>query len=93
MSGKLDQSLDQIMQDSGSTGRRRAGRPRTNRRAAQKAKAAIAAPTGGVKKNTKAPATTGKAPAMAAPKRPAGDSKIIINGLPEDVGEKDLKVR
>lgn len=96
MSGKLDQSLDQIMQDSGNTGKRRAGRPRAgNRRAAQKAKAAIAAPTGGVQKNTKTIAKTSKAPAMAAQKKPAGsgDSKIIISGLPEDVIEKDLKVR
>ena len=84
------------MQDSGTAGKRRTARPRAgNRRAAQKAKAAIAAPTGGVQKNTKAVAKTGKAPAMAAQKKPVGtgDSKIMISGLPEDVDEKQLKVR
>lgn len=99
MSGKLDQSLDQIMQDSGpaargGAGRGRGGRPRTSRRAAQKAKAAIAAPTGGVQKHTKA-TNTGKAVTMAAPRRPAagGECKVMITGLPEDVTEPQLKVR
>lgn len=97
MSGKLDQSLDQIMHDGGSTARRGKGRPRqSGRRAAQKAKAAIAAPAGGVQKNTKASANTAKTATMAAPKAPAparGSSKVLISGLPEDVKEKDLKVR
>lgn len=95
MSGKLDQSLDQIMKDGGATGRRRAERPRTSRRAAQKAKAAIAAPTGGVQKNTKAATKATKTPIMAAPRKPTatGDSKVIISGLPEDVRELELKVR
>lgn len=95
MSGKLDQSLDTIMHESGSNGRRRNARPRTNRRAAQKAKAAIAAPTGGVQKNTKAAAKPVKALVMAAPRRPTttGDSKIIISNVSADVREKEMKVR
>ena len=97
MSGKLDQSLDQIMKDSKPTGGRvrGSGRPRTTRRAATKAKAAIAAPTGGVQKNTKASTRPARATAPAsAPTAPAtGDSKIIVSNLPEDVTEVQIKVR
>lgn len=94
MSGKLDQSLDQIMQDGKPAGAaRRGGRigRRPARSAKSKAKAAIAAPTGGVqKKNTRAPAPSAGA-ALTAPS--TGDSKIIVSNLPEDVTETLIKVR
>ena len=101
MSGKLDQSLDQIMQDSKSSaprgrGRGRDGKPRPARRSATKAKAAIAAPTGGVQKNTKAttkPNSRVPRNAPTAPATAAGDSKIIVSNLPEDVTETQIKVR
>lgn len=93
MSGKLDQSLDDIMKDTKPSGGRRGGRfsrPRSSRRAATKAKAAIAAPTGGVQKNTKA-APKSTATTLTAPT--SGESKIIVSGLPDDVTELQIKVR
>ena len=95
MSGKLDQSLDQIMKDGPSTGNRRASRP-SARRAAQKAKAAIAAPTGGVQKSARGPRSTTKVPTMAAPRAPAptrGSHKVLVTMLPPDVDATQLKVR
>jgi THO complex subunit 4 len=90
MSGKLDQSLDQIMHDGGKPagGRRR---PRPVRSAKVKAKAAIKAPTGGIQKNkteTKAPAA-----ASALTSKATGDSKILVSNLPADVTETQIKVR
>ena len=90
MSGKLDQSLDQIMHDGGKPagGRRR---PRPVRTAKSKAKAAIRAPTGGIQKNkaaTKAPVV-----ASALASKATGDSKIMVSNLPEDVTETQIKVR
>lgn len=91
MSGKLDQSLDDIMKDTKPTGGRRfRGKPRPTRRAATQAKAAIAAPTGGVRKNVKA-AKTSNVATLTAPA--TGDSKIIVSNLPEDVTEMQIKVR
>ena len=90
MSGKLDQSLDTIMAESGKgagRGGRRRGPPR---RAATKAAVTKAAPTGGVQKNTRAPKGAPTAPAVSAP---SGDSKIIVGNLPEDINETLLKVR
>lgn len=81
MSGKLDQSLDEIV----STHRRGAGRggrgarrsTRPTRSAA--APAAPAAPVGGVKKHTKA---RGGAKVPTGPSAGArGDSKILISNL------------
>ena len=95
MSGKLDQSLDQIMKDGKPAGGRVRGRGRpAPRRAANKAKAAIAAPTGGIQKSTRARPTKGTAAAAAPPAPPAsGESKIIVSNLPEDVSEQQIKVR
>jgi THO complex subunit 4 len=95
MSGKLDQSLDQIMKDTkpaAGRGRRTGNRPRSTRRAATRAKAAIAAPAGGIQKNTKTntKAATTAAKAVAPM---TGDSKIIVSNLPEDVNETQIKVR
>lgn len=79
MSGKLDQSLDAIMKESKGT-RRASGRRPGARRAAVNAKAKIAAPSGGISKNTKqARPTKGSAPVVSAPL--SGDSKIIVSGL------------
>lgn len=91
MSGKLDQSLDDIMKDTKPTGGRRfRGKPRPTRRAATKAKAAIAAPTGGIQKSTRAPRTANAA-TLTTPA--TGDSKIIVSNLPDDVTELQIKVR
>lgn len=90
MSGKLDQSLDQIMTDRKTTNPK-PRRARTQRAAGQRAKAAIAAPTGGVQKNTKGPKNAPKGPAAAS--APSGDSKILVSNLPEDVSETLVKVR
>ena len=90
MSTKLDQSLDTIMGES--KGAKQAGRAgkRPQRRAATKAKAAIA-PTGGIQKNTRAPRPVAVAAPVAASAN--GDSKIIVSNLPLDVTETLLKVR
>jgi THO complex subunit 4 len=81
MSGKLDQSLDEIL----STQRRSATRGRRGRRAPQAGRTtAVAAPIGGVKKSTK-PA---KGAVKAIPTGPSGsgDSKIVVSNL---VGFRD----
>lgn len=93
MSGKLDQSLDQIMKDTKPSGGRGRNKGRPARNAANKAKAAVAAPTGGVQKTTR----VRKDPVVAVSTRPAvpqsGESKIIVSNLPEDVTETQIKVR
>lgn len=78
MSGKLDQSLDEIMKDTkpARQGRGR-GRPR---KAAVKAAAAVA-PTGGVTKKTKAAKVTRVAATPAVPAPTTGESKIIVSNL------------
>lgn len=77
MSGKLDQSLDEI-----TTSQRRAsaGRRRPQRRSAARATAAIVAPAGGVKKTTKLARNAG-AKAAPAPTPAKGDSKVIVSNL------------
>ncbi|TPX17055.1 uncharacterized protein E0L32_012289 [Thyridium curvatum] len=85
MSGKLDQSLDEIL----STQRRSAGRRRSTRRST--GQPARAAPVGGIQKNTK-PArgnTSKTAPAKAA--GATGVSKIVVSNLPKDVSESQIK--
>lgn len=95
MSGKLDQSLDEIMKDSKTTGGVKRGRGRVStRKAAIKSKAATTAavaPSGGVQKKTKAAKQPPRGPAAAAPQN--GLSKIQVNNLPEDVTEALIKVR
>lgn len=95
-SGKLDQSLDQIMQDTKPAGGRAGRRERKPRNAKSKAKAAIAAPTGGVQKSRPAARTAARtaptAPSTIA-KSAFGESKIIVSNLPEDVTETQIKVR
>ncbi|KAI9795404.1 MAG: hypothetical protein M1833_007192 [Piccolia ochrophora] len=84
MSGKLDQSLDEIL----STRRRSARRPGRGRGAA--ATKVTTAPTGGIQKNSRAAKPTGKAAVPTAPAR-AGGSKIIMSNLPSDVDEAQIK--
>lgn len=77
MSGKLDQSLEEI---TSSTRRASAGRRKTPRRSAARANAVIA-PSAGVKKTTK-PARKAGAKAGPVPTGPAkGDSKVIVSNL------------
>lgn len=103
MSGKLDQSLDDILK----TRKQSGGRP-ARRAAAAKATAAVA-PVGGVKKNTKAARPIGKIGAIPSASAP-GESKIIVSNLvspvrdgnicrvpltrpqPSDVNETQIKV-
>ncbi|RJE26145.1 RNA annealing protein [Aspergillus sclerotialis] len=84
-SGKLDQSLDEILVNRRQTTRQSARR-RANRRAATKR-----ATVGGVKKNTKAAKAAGKG-VQGGPSAPPTESKIIVSGLPSDVNEANIKV-
>ncbi|CRG83760.1 THO complex subunit 4 [Talaromyces islandicus] len=84
MSSKLDQSLEDI-----SKSRRQSGR--ANHRRSGPAKAATTkAPVGGVKKNTK-PARAATKGGAIGPSSPVNESKIIVSGLPHDVGESSIK--
>ncbi|KAH7320206.1 hypothetical protein B0I35DRAFT_231339 [Stachybotrys elegans] len=85
MSGKLDQTLDEIAtaQRRSSTRRRASGRRSTGR-------PAPAAPAGGIQKNTKA-ARGGAAKSTPARAVANADSKVIVSNLPKDVTEKQIK--
>jgi THO complex subunit 4 len=79
MSGKLDQSLDEILSTqrrSATRGNRRGGRrvshPNRN--------AAATAPVGGVKKAVKPAKGAGKA-IPTGPSAGSGDSKIVVSGM------------
>jgi len=87
MSSNLDKALGEIEK----TQRRAGGRRRTQRNAAARAKVAIAAPTGGVKKTSKPARKAGAkaAPAQIAPAK--GESKVIVSNLPRDVTEQQIK--
>ncbi|KAK4544949.1 hypothetical protein LTR36_003854 [Oleoguttula mirabilis] len=92
MSSKLDQSLDSIMGERQGAARPRGGKAGVRpapRRAATRAKTAIAAPAGGIQKNTRAPKTAPTGPAGTGPA--SGDSKIIVSNLPQDVTETLIK--
>jgi len=89
MSGKLDQSLDEIL----STQRRSAtgGRGGRRRRAPKVGKTtAVAAPVGGVRKNTR-PAKGAVKAIPTGPSAGSGDSKIVVSNLPKDVNEAQIK--
>lgn len=77
MSGKLDQSLDEILT---SQRRNQQGRRRSTRRAAGAAKPAPTAPAGGIQKNTK----TARGANKPTPTKGAGltgESKIVVSNL------------
>jgi len=85
MSGKLDQSLDEIL----SSRRGVVGRRRSQRRPA--GRPATTTPVGGVQKTAK---NTRAAAAKSAPAKAtggSGESKIIISNLPKDVSEAQIK--
>lgn len=106
MSGKLDQSLDEIL----STNKRT---PAGGRRSTRKtARPAAPAPVGGVKKNTKPARGTAAKPSSGKAPKATGESKIIVSNLvrisslttaakklitnalsqPKDVSESQIKV-
>ncbi|KAK3678113.1 RNA-binding RNA annealing protein [Recurvomyces mirabilis] len=86
MSGKLDQSLDTIMAETGANKGGR-GRRRAPQRAATRATSTTtAAPSGGIQKATKAI----KAPTAPAV-QPRGDGKVMVSNLPQDITETQLK--
>ena len=78
MSGKLDQSLDDIL-----SSRPRGGRAvRRGRRAGTTGtKVAARAPTGGIQKSTRAAKPATKTTAPNGPAAGTGDSKIIVSNL------------
>ncbi|KAI8964782.1 hypothetical protein F5Y11DRAFT_345235 [Daldinia sp. FL1419] len=86
MSGKLDQSLDEIV----STQRRVGGKGgRQNpRRSARRT--TTTAPVGGVQKTSRQPraAATKQIPAKATG---SGESKVVVSNLPKDVNEGQIK--
>ena len=88
MSGKLDQSLDQILGDRKKNGPRRGRAPR---RAVGGARVAKAAPAGGIQKNVK-PQRNGVAAPITNGKQASTETKIIVSNLPSDVSEQQIKV-
>ncbi|KAL9632230.1 MAG: hypothetical protein Q9164_005449 [Protoblastenia rupestris] len=86
MSGKLDQSLDEILSTRRKTVR---GRGR-GRRVPTSTRVTTVAPTGGIQKNTRAKAA-GKAAGTNGVTPALGDSKIIVSNLPSDVNEAQIK--
>ncbi|KAK8087058.1 RNA recognition domain-containing protein [Apiospora phragmitis] len=89
MSGKLDQSLDEILSTQRrSVGGRRGG-ARGGRRSVGRAVATVA-PVGGVTKTSK---QKGAAAAKQTPAKGAlaGDSKVVVSNLPKDVNEAQIK--
>lgn len=77
MSGKLDQSLDDIVSTRRKTGGRRG---RGGRRVANGTRVTTAAPAGGIQKGVK----NGRGAPRVIPSGPAagsGDSKIIVSNL------------
>ncbi|KAI0131079.1 hypothetical protein F4814DRAFT_404756 [Daldinia grandis] len=85
MSGKLDQSLDEIV----STQRRVVGKGRQNPRRSTR-RPATTAPVGGVQKTSRQPraAAAKQIPAKATG---SGESKVVVSNLPKDVNEGQIK--
>lgn len=79
MSGKLDQSLDEIL-NTRREGARRA-RGRGGRRAPNPARKSITTPVDGVKKNTRAAKPVAKPSVPNGSVAGHGESKIIVNNL------------
>lgn len=82
MSGKLDQSLDEITSARRRGNRNARGGRRSTRPAPRQAPAVPAAPVGGIKKNVKA---RGGAKVPTGPSSAKGDSKILISNLVCDI--------
>lgn len=79
MSGKLDQSLDEILSARRPTARR--GRPRRVAAGTKTNGVAATAPVGGVKKATRPTRTGAKTTAQNGPAPGSGESKIIVSNL------------
>ena len=78
MSGKLDQSLDEIL----STRRKTVGRRGRGRRVGTTTKVTATAPVGGIQKSTKAAkAAPAKSVVPSGPAAGNGESKIIVSNL------------
>lgn len=77
MSGKLDQSLDEILS---SQRRNNQGRRRSQRRVSGASRPTPAAPAGGIQKNTK-PARNAAKPTPAKGAGLTGESKIMVSNL------------
>lgn len=88
MSGKLDQSLDQILGERKKTGPRRG---RGGRRVANASRVTKAAPAGGIQKNTRGKANGVAAPIANGTASTSGETKIIVSNLPSDVSEAQIK--
>jgi THO complex subunit 4 len=103
MSGKLDQSLDEILST-----RRKANRGRRPHKPAKASGAVISAPVGGIKKSVKSARSATKG-VPTGPSATPKESKIIVTGLvrllpdklsvtftdhfqPHDVNEAQIKV-
>ena len=76
MSGKLDQSLDEILSSRRKTSRRGGARVAKG----GKVGGAVSAPAGGIKKSTKQVKSAAKA-APTGPTPTAKESKIVVSGL------------
>ncbi|KAG7285211.1 hypothetical protein NEMBOFW57_009832 [Staphylotrichum longicolle] len=87
MSGKLDQSLDEILTNQR---RNQQGRRRSQRRTAAPTRPTTTAPAGGIQKNTK-PARGATKPTPAKGAGVSGESKIMVSNLPKDVSEGQIK--
>ncbi|KAL9125052.1 MAG: hypothetical protein Q9217_005691 [Psora testacea] len=87
MSGKLDQSLDEILSTRRKTVGGRRGR---GRRVPNATRVTTAAPAGGIQKSTRAK-TAGKAAVTNGAVPAVGDNKIIVSNLPSDVNEAQIK--
>lgn len=77
MSGKLDQSLDDIL----STRRPTARRDRGGRRAASSARTMVAAPAEGIKKSSKVARGVVRTAVPSGPAAGNGEFKIIVSNL------------
>jgi THO complex subunit 4 len=86
MSGKLDQSLDEIL----STQRRNANKRRGTRRTSVGNRPAPTAPAGGIQKKPQ-PARNSTKPTPAKGAGIVGESKIMVSNLPKDVSEAQIK--
>lgn len=82
MSGKLDQSLDEIVNTQRRSARRNRGRRVTG--PTKTSGTTASAPVGGVKKSTRPTRSTTKGNVPTGPAFGSGDSKIIVSNLVSD---------
>ncbi|KAK4190025.1 hypothetical protein QBC35DRAFT_118687 [Podospora australis] len=86
MSGKLDQSLDEIL----SSQRKNQTRRKSQRRSVGANRPTPTAPAGGIQKGTK-PARNAAKPNSGKGSGQVGESKIMVSNLPKDVSEAQIK--